>query len=541
MNFNKNITAGLYVTGCLTALLFLSACGDKTPASGQTGGARGGMIIRGSIADASYLNPILASDSASGDINALVFSGLVKYNKDLELVGELAESFSVSEDNLKIIFNLCRGIKWHDGKEFTSSDVLFTYNTIISTATRTPYASSFDRVKRVTAPGPYKIVVEYSEPYAPALESWGMSIIPEHLYRGTDVNTNPHNRDPVGTGPYRFVRWHTDDRIVLEASEDYFEGRPDIGRFIYKIIPDQSVQFMELRRGTIDWMSPTPDQWVAETSDEEFQSEFNRYRYPSFGFTYMAFNLNNPLFKSRRVRRAVSYAIDKELIIEAVLQGLGTIATGPYPPVSWAYDSEINDYGYDPQKALEILKKEGWEKDESSGILKKDGRKFSFTLMTNQGNQTRKLAVEIIQDQLKDIGIDVDVRVQEWSSFINQYIDKRQFDAVLLGWSLSVDPDQYPLWHSSQTGEGQYNFTGFKNKKVDNLLREGRRTFNVGRRKEIYKEIHRILHLEQPYIFLYFDDSKHVIHHRFRNIKPEKAGIAYNITDWYVPENLRKY
>jgi peptide/nickel transport system substrate-binding protein len=541
MNFYKKAAGGIYLTGSLAALLLLSSCGDKSSISGQSGQARGGMIIQGSIADASYLNPILASDSASGDINDLVFNGLVKYNKDLELMGDLAESFSVSKDNLKIIFNLRKGVKWHDGEEFTSADVLFTYNTIISTATRTPHSSNFDRVKKVSAPGPYKVVVEYAEPYSPALESWGLSIIPEHLYRGTNVNTNPHNRDPVGTGPYRFVRWHTDDSIVLEAYEDYYEGRPNLGRFIYKIIPDQSVQFMELRRGTIDWMSPTPDQWVAETSDENFQSEFNRYRYPSFGFTYMAFNLDNPLFKSRHVRQAISCAIDKEAIIEAVLQGLGTIATGPYPPVSWAYDDGIKDYGYDPQKALEILKSEGWERDRTSGILKKDGRRFSFTLMTNQGNQTRKLAVEIIQDQLKDIGVDVNVRVQEWSSFINQYIDKRQFDAVLLGWSLSVDPDQYPLWHSSQTGEGQYNFTGFKNKRVDKLLQEGRRTFNVEKRKKIYKEIHQILHAEQPYVFLYFADSKHVIHNRFKNIKPEKSGIGYNITEWYVPEKLRRY
>jgi peptide/nickel transport system substrate-binding protein len=501
----------------------------------------GGAIINASIADASYLNPVLSSDSASSDINGLVFNGLVKYDKDLKLTGDLAKDFSVSEDNMRITFNLRKGVKWHDGKEFTSKDVIFTYNAIISSSTKTPHSSNFDKVKKVSAPGPYRIIVEYTEPYSPALESWGMGIIPEHIYSGTDINNNPHNRNPVGTGSYKFGNWRTDDRIVLEAYDEYFEGRPEIGRFIYKIIPDQSVQFMELRRGTIDWMNPTPDQWVSETSGKDFQSNYNRYRYPSFGFTYMAFNLDNPFFKSEKVRRAISYGVDKQEIIESVLRGLGTVATGPYPPVSWAYDEEIKDYGYNPRKALELLRQAGWVRDETTGILTKDGHEFQFTLMTNQGNQTRKLSAEIIQDQLKDIGIRVKVRIQEWSSFINQYIDKRQFDAVLLGWSLSVDPDQYPLWHSSQVSEGQYNFTGFKDSRVDELLEEGRRIFDLKKRKKIYKEIHNILHKKQPYLFLYFSDTKHVVNKRFKNINPQKAGINYNFTEWYVPEKLRKY
>ncbi len=534
----KGLKAVSYTAAVILALIFLPSCRDKP---GGIKKSQGSMIVRGSIGDATYLNPVLSADSSSSDINGLVFNGLVKYNKDLQLVGDLAKDFSVSADNLKITFNLREGVKWHDGREFTSADVIFTYNAITSTSTRTPHSSNFDKVKKVTAPGPYRVIVEYVEPYAPALESWGMGIIPEHLYRGSDINNNPHNRNPVGTGPYKFINWRTDDRIVLEAFDKYFEGRPNIGRFVYKIIPDQSVQFMELRRGTIDWMSPTPDQWVAETSGQEFGSKFNRFRYPSFGFTYMAYNLDNSLFKSEKVRRAISYAVDKKKMIDSVLQGLGTVATGPYPPVSWAYDEGIKDYGYNLREAKRFLREAGWEKDKAGGILTKDGRKFRFTLMTNQGNETRKLAAEIIQAQLKDIGIDVNVRIQEWSSFINQYIDKRQFDAVLLGWSLSVDPDQYPLWHSSQVAEGQYNFTGFNDRRVDKLLEEGRRTFDFKKRKEIYKNIHRILHNKQPYLFLYFSDAKHVIDKRFKNIESAKAGIRYNFTKWYVPVELRKY
>ncbi|MFW6134719.1 MAG: peptide-binding protein [Elusimicrobiota bacterium] len=501
----------------------------------------GGTIIQASIGDASYLNPVLASDSASGDINNLVFNGLLKYDKNLKLTGDLAESWEISDDKLKIIFHLRENVLWHDGREFDSSDVKYTYQVLTDTGTKTPYSSNFDLVKKLTAPGKYTVVVEYTKPYSPALESWGMGIIPEHIYRGTDVNNNPHNRKPIGTGPYRFVNWRSDDQIVLQAFEDYFEGKPGIQKVVYKIIPDISVQFMELKKETVDWMSPTPDQWIKETSKGRFLEKFNRYSFPAFQYTYMGYNLKNSLFSDVRVRKAINYALDKEKIIDSVLQGLGNIATGPYPPNSWAYNPKVKDYGHNPKKAKNLLKQAGWEVNSDTGKLEKNGREFSFTLMTNQGNSTRKLTSEIIQAQLREIGMNVDLRIQEWSSFIHQYIDKKQFDAVVLGWSLSVDPDQYSIWHSSMKKEGQYNFVGYSNQKVDQLLEKGRTIFDTGERKRIYQQVHRIIHDDQPYMFLYVPDTRHVIHKRFKNIKVEKAGIGYNFIHWYVPQEERKY
>jgi len=500
----------------------------------------GDTIIHATIGDATYLNPVLSSDSSSNFIIGLVFNGLLKYDKDLTLTGDLAESWEVSDDRLSIIFKLREGVRWHDGKEFTSEDVLYTYRILTATGTRTPHSSGFDRVREVTAPSPYSVRVECSEAYSPALESWGMGIIPKHLFEGEDINTTELNRNPVGTGPYRFISWRPDDRIILEANPDYFEGEPKISRVVYKIIPDQAVQFMELKRGSVDWMSPTPDQWVSEEGSEKFGGKFNMYRYPSFQYGYMAFNLSNELFSDLRVRKAISYAIDKNALIDAVLQGLGREATGPYPPTSWAYNPDVKDDGYNPEKADKLLESAGWRKN-SSGVLEKNGREFAFTLMTNQGNTMRAMSCEIIQDQLKKIGMDVNVRIQEWSSFIHQYVDRRDFDAILLGWSLAVDPDQYSLWHSSQQGEGEYNFTGYSNSEVDRLLEEGRSVFDLKERQRIYRRIHEIIAGDKPYLFLYVPDSRSVIHNRFRGITLEKSGITHNFTDWYVPDDLRKY
>jgi peptide/nickel transport system substrate-binding protein len=388
---------------------------------------------------------------------------------------------------------------------------------------------------------PYTVKIIYKEPFSPGLESWGMGIIPQHIFEKGDFNNHPANRHPIGTGPYRFMEWKTDERIVLEANEDYFEGRPYIHRIIYRIVPDQAVQFLELRKETIDTMGLTPDQFQKEAVSKEFLDNFNKFRYPSFGYTYFGYNLKNPLFKDKRVRRAITYAINRQEIIDGILLGLGQISTGPFPPTSWAYNKTISVYEHNPEKAKKLLYNCGWQDRDGDGILDKDGRPFSFTLMTNQGNKMRQLCATIIQSNLKQVGIQVKIRILEWASLIHQYIDKKNFDAVILGWSLSRDPDQYSIWHSSQIKEGQYNFVSYSNPEVDRLLVEGRRTFDMEKRKKIYHKIHTILAEEQPYTFLYVADALPVVHKRFHGIEVAPAGIGYNFIKWYVPKDQQKY
>jgi len=503
--------------------------------------AYGDTIIEASIGDASYLNPILASDSASADINGYVYNGLVKYDKNLKIIGDLAESWDISEDGLVITFHLRRNVKWHDGEHFTSDDIKFTYEKLVDPNTRTPYASDYLMIDRLEIVDPYTVKVKYKEPFSPGLESWGMGIIPRHIFDKGDFNSHPANRHPVGTGPYKFVEWKTDERIVLEANEDYFEGRPYIDRIIYRIVPDQAVQFLELRKGTIDTMGLTPDQFQKEAIGRDFTVNFNKFRYPSFGYTYLGYNLRNPLFKDKRVRQALTYAIDRQEIIDGVLLGLGQISTGPFPPTSWAYNEAISVYGHNPEKAKELLYNCGWKDTDGDGILDREGKPFSFTIMTNQGNKMRELCATIIQSALREVGVQVKIRILEWAAFIHQYIDKKNFDAVILGWSLSRDPDQYSIWHSSQIKEGQYNFISYRNPQVDRLLVEGRRTFDMEKRKEIYHRIHAILADEQPYTFLYVADALPVVHKRFHGIEVAPAGIGYNFIRWYVAKDQQKY
>ena len=538
---NEGILKNIFLLILLFSLFSCTKKEGKKEFSLERKPTYGDTIIEASIGDASLLNPVLASDSASASINNLVYNGLVKYNKNLKLVGDLAEKWKVSSDGKIIIFFLRRNVHWHDGKPFTAEDVNFTYKKLVDPSVRTPYSADYERISSVQILDDYTIKIVYREPFSPALESWGIGIVPKHIFSVGDFNTNPANRKPVGTGPYIFKEWRSDEKIVLEANPDYFEGKPYIQRVIYRIIPDQAVQLMELKRESIDMMGLTPYQYQKETITSNFMERFNKFRYPSFGYTYLGYNLRNPLFKDKRVRQALSYAINKEEIIEVILHGLGKRATGPFPPSSWAYNPNVKEYRYNPKKARQLLKQAGWKDTDNDGVIDKDGVPFSFVILTNQGNKMRELSATIIQENLRKIGIDVKIRIIEWSSFIHQYIDKRNFEAVLLGWSLSYDPDCFSIWHSSQIGEGKYNFISYSNKRVDRLLAQGRRVFDLDKRKRIYYEIHRILADEQPYTFLYVSDSLPVVHRRFKGIKVEKAGIGYNFIKWYVPKSQQRY
>jgi len=497
--------------------------------------AYGDTLVTGSIGEPSTLIPVLATDSSSGEISGLVYNGLLRYDKNYQLEGDLATSWDVSPDGLKITFHLRHGVKWHDGHDFTSRDVLYTYRVIIDPKTPTAYSEDFKQVQSARAPDPYTFEVVYAKPFAPALASWGMSILPAHLLEGKDITKSPLARNPIGTGPYVFKQWIPLQKVVLEANPDYWEGKPYLSRYVYRIIPDSSTMYMELKAGGLDEMNLSPVQYQRQTNTREFLSRFNKYRYPASAYTYLGYNLRLPLFQDRRVRQAITCAINKEEIIQGVLLGMGQIAHGPYKPGTWAYKPKVDDFGYDPARAAALLKEAGFTMG-SDGVLVKDGKRFSFTIMTNQGNDQRLKCALIIQQRLRSVGIEVKIRVMEWASFINNFIDKGQFEAVLLGWTLGQDPDIYDIWHSSKTAPKELNFIHFKDPEVDRLLVEGRGTFDMEQRKKCYYAIQDILAREQPYTFLYVPDALPVVSARVRGIEPAPAGIFYNLIKWYVPK-----
>jgi peptide/nickel transport system substrate-binding protein len=470
---------------------------------------------------------------------------LIKYDRDLEgFVGELAESWEVKRgQEPEITFRLRKGVLWHDGREFTAHDVKFTYDKIMDEKTNTVRRSSYELVKKAEMPDPYTFRVTYQQPFSPGLETWSMGIIPKHLLEKVDINTAPFNRKPVGTGPFRFVEWVSDEKIVVEANPQYFQGRPRLERIIYRILPEPALNEMEIMTRGVDSSSLFPFEFKRISEIPYLKT----YSQPSLGYTYLGYNLKNPLFQDRRVRQAFTHAINRKEIVQYVLYGLGTVATGPFPNHLWYANPHVKPIPYDPQKARTLLAEAGWKDTDGDGILDKDGNPFRFKLITNSGNETRRDVGVLVQRQLREIGIDVKFEFYEWSVFLKDFINARHFDACILGWGLSVDPDAYEIWHSSQIEKG-FNFVSYRNSEVDRLWEEGRREYDTEKRKQIYWRIHELIAEDQPYTFLYTPlgisalQRKFVLvetdragRETFGEIKMEKAGLTYDLIKWHVP------
>ncbi|MGH7441862.1 MAG: ABC transporter substrate-binding protein, partial [bacterium] len=348
------------------------------------------------------------------------------------------------------------------------------------------------------------------------------------------------NRDPVGTGPYVFKRWVDKQFIEFTANPNYYEGPVHIKRLLVKFVPEPATQLMELKTGDIDGMTLQPDQYLHQTDGERFQRLARKFRFPGLDeYAYLGFNLARPPFNDPVLRRALSLAINRKELIQGALLGLGRPCSGPYSPLMAAYDPSVKPMPYDPAQAGRLLDSDGWTLG-AGGIRVKHGKPLAFTIVTNQGNETREKGALILQQQFAKIGVQVQIRTVEWSSFLSNYIDKRDFDAVLLAWQLSLDPDEYAIWHSSQTGPGGLNFIGFKDPVCDRLLEQGRTTFNPAKRVALYRAFHRRLAALQPVAFLYAPDSLSALSLKFQGLLQSPSGYDwYWPTRWYIPKSAQ--
>jgi ABC-type transport system substrate-binding protein len=418
------------------------------------------------------------------------------------------------EANPVITFALRRGVRFHDGVALTARDVKFTYESIVDPRNLSPRVPDFEPVKAVDTPDPYTVRVTYRRLFQPGFESWGMGILPEHLLNrsrldaearaaGRDparftMRDSAFNRRPVGSGPFRFAEWRTDQYIRLVRNDDYWEGPPNFREYFMRIIPDLLTTELALYAGTADAYAAQPQQVARLRNDPRFHTASRL----ALGYTYIGYNERRPLFRDARVRRALGMAIDVDQIIRYVLYGQGERTSGPFPRQVAYYDPELAPLPYDPAGAARLLGEAGWRRN-ADGILEKDGQPLAFTLITNSGNEERKAIMVIAQNAWRRLGVKVDTLELEWAVFINQRVDKGDFDAVVLGWAMDLNPDIYQLFHSSQTGHFQLNFVGYRNPKADDLMLRIRREYDDARQTAMARELHRLIAADQPYTFLY--------------------------------------
>jgi len=493
------------------------------------------------------LSSLLGKDyfSSFNGQNILRFAPPVGETKRVEYAREILPS---TEHNPIILFKLRPGVTFHDGYPFGAKDVKFTYEAIMNPKNLSPRLSDYEPVKEVKVLDPLTVRIVYKRLYSPAFETWSMGMLPEHLLNdealrkeaiGSGKDPEPFsmrqsrfNRHPVGCGPFVFQEWKSDQNITLKHYEDYWEGLPNYKHYTYRIIPDLLTQEMEFYAGTVDAYAVRPHQVERLAHDPTYQS----FSGLSFGYTYIGYNMRREPFKDPRVRRALGMAIDVDKIINYVLFGQGERITGPFVKQTDYYNRQVQPLPYDPQAALQLLEEAGWKRNRE-GWLEKDGKRFQFTLITNSGNDLRKAILTVAQDEWKQLGIDVRTDLLEWAVFIQERVNKADFDALVLGWSMGIEPDLYQIWHSSQTNPYQLNFVGFKNEEADDLIVKIRQEYDHDRQVAYCHRLHEIIAREQPYTFLYVGkwtailDKRIVIMERdstgnviYKKITPTKTG-----------------
>ncbi|MBI4804783.1 MAG: peptide-binding protein [Desulfovibrio sp.] len=534
---------------CLFPLFFWGCESPKQPApsnqpvqNGQDSQIpeHGGRIIMATLGEPSNLIPPLSTDSASHEVASLIYVSPLRYDKNIKIEPYAAESFEIRDDGKHLLFKLREGIRWFDGTELTAEDVEFTYKLMIDPKTPTAYAGDFLAIKEFRLTGKYTFEVFYDKPFARAVSTWAQDILPKHALTNEDLTNTKYARQPMGAGPYMLSQWVENQRVILKANPDYFEGKPYIDEVVYRSVPDQTTQFMELKAGNLDYIGLTPPQYLFLTGGPKWEQGFRKYKYLASAYTYLAYNLEHPLFKERKARQALAHAVGKEEIVKGALMGLGQPTIGHYKPDSWAYNHAIADYEYDPGKALMMLSELGWKRETPTGPLKKDGKAFAFTIITNQGNDQRIKTCAIIQNQLARIGIEVKVRTIEWATFIKEFVDLRRFEAIVLGWTIPQDPDAFDVWHSSKAAKPGLNFVGYANAEADALLEQGRNMVDPVRRKPLYDRFQEILHEDQPYCFLYTPYALPIITERVHGVEPAPAGISWNFVRWWIPKSQQR-
>lgn len=530
---NSKVLTGILFAFILVYPLLAQAAASQAPEDGD-------WLVRHIGAEPATLNPVTATDVYESTINGYVYESLLERdNRTLDLVPLLAESYEVSPDRLSYLFTLRDGVKWQDGKPLTSSDVVFTFNIVKDESVDAPHLRSYYRsLEKVEALDPRRVRFTFSKPYFKSLEMiGGMSIIPQHIFSTGDFNTHPAGRAPVGSGAYRFVRWDTGKEIVLEKNEDYWGEKPFLSRIVFKIITDETVALQVLKRGEMDLMALTPVQWVKQTEGRKFSRAFDKHKYYLPGYSFIGWNGRRPVFNDPEVRRAMTMLLERESILKNLRYGFGRVVSGNFFYESPDYDKTIEPWPYDPEKAAALLDEAGWVDSDGDGIRDKNGIKFQFEFTITSGNQFADQVSTILKEELSKVGIEMSIRPLEWALF-TQMLNDRNFDAVIMGWSLPVEADPYQVWHSSQTEKGS-NFIGFSNREADLIIEEARVTFDKEKRVQLYRRFHRIMFEEQPYTFLFVNESLVAVDRRFENVNVYPLG--FDTSEWWVTEKRRKY
>jgi peptide/nickel transport system substrate-binding protein len=515
--------------------------GEDSEEEGTPEPQPGGDLIIGSSGNPTTFNPIYWSDvSPSGTISGLIFNGLISVDPNLSPEPDLAKKWDISDDGLTWTFYLRDDVTFSDGQPFTAEDVKFTYSIPLDPNYTGPRGSEFQAIESIEVVDEYTVKFTLKEPKVGFIWTANYGILPKHILKDVAIGElGEHEfgtQSPIGTGPFKFVEWKDGEYVKLERNEKYFDGSPYLDSMTFKFVQDPNALVAQLIAGEVDVNGVQPADYETIKGLED-EGKVKLTSYPSFSYSFIGYDLKNPLFEDKEVRQALSMAIDRQSIVDVVLNSRGEIANASLPPASWAYDdSNIPVFNYDPAKAKETFAAAGWKDTDGDGVLDKDGKKFEFELLTGTGNKAWEEILLIVQQQWKEVGIDVKITVLEWSAFVNNNLLAKNFEAVLSGWSVGLDPDQSWLFHTDAMENG-YNLVSYSNSEVDKLLDEQLTVFDQDERKRIISDINAKIAEDQPFTFLYYNTTDVAVPANLEGLVDNAPSLYYHPEKWYFTNN----
>jgi len=525
---------GIIILLCLSILIYFNVIKKLVDVP-----KNGGEFTEGVIGSPLYINPLLAYTDVDIDLTRLIFSGLLKYNEKLELVPDLAEKYEISSDQKTYTFYLKKNVKWHDGENLTASDVVFTFNNILDPDYKSPLFRTFSGVTAEKLDD-YTVKFTLKEPYAAFLNLLTVGIIPQHLWYdipAINAKLATLNQKPIGSGPFQFkslVKEKTGviKSYTLEKNKNYYGKVPYLNKINLKFFPDYESAVNALINKNIENISFLPKEYLKKIS----KRELNIYNLPLSQYTAIFFNQkNNKLLEDKKIKEALSYAIDKNKILEDVLQNQGQKIDGPILPGFLGYNQNITTYEYNPQKAIELLINDGWTL--SGEIFKKKDEELKISLTAVEQNENIKVA-NLLKEFWTSIGVNVDLQLIPADRMEKEIIDPRNYQALLYGEIIGYESDLYPFWHSSQREAPGVNLANYVNRKADQLLEEARLTNDPATRSQKYQDFQNILISDLPAIFLYSPSYTYPVNKKIKGLNVQRIALPadrlINIENWYI-------
>lgn len=534
----------------------LVGCGNKGGGS-SSGQAKDTIVYSMNTAPEGIFNPLISNINIDKYVTSVVYASLMTVNDKGEQEPYLATESKVSDDMKKITYTLSDKAVWHDGEKVTANDVAYTFKAMADPNYTGGYYGDVQAVKGAEAYhngeaediegikviDDKTIEIEFEKVYAPGVTNLGnVEIIPEHIWSKVDpgewTKQTELLNNPVGCGPYKLTEYKTGSHVKFEAATDFFGGEVKTPNLVFKAINADTTQ-AEFKGGNVDIANVES---LRKADIDALTSEgLKTVSYDNYMFTYMGFNLRKESLKDAKVRQAIMYAIDRQSILDNIVEGRGSIVNTPLLPSSWAYpeESELEQYKYDVEKAKSLLKEAGWEDKDGDGIVENaNGEKLELTIDCQNDHEVRQKTATAIQESLKAAGIAVEIDTMEYSALMDKAVANHDFDLYMMGNTLSLDPDPKPMWDSAaisnEPGVIGYNIVAYNNPETDKLIEEGNATLDQNERKSIYGEFAKILNRDVPEAYLFCQNVERVYNPGLEGYKPSTFNEFYNVHNWVI-------